>query len=276
MAFSATVWQSGSAMNIFDFDRAIVRTPGRSAVHGLRAHDGPGPSWPGLIAEHQAYVAALEGVGVAVEVLPPLEGFPDSMFVEDPAFVYAGHAILLRPGTATRVEEADRIAPILSKNFASVRTLARGFCDGGDILVMPDRVLVGLSSRTDREGAQAFIDQLAAIGLAGEIVVPPAGVLHLKTGCSLVDEETVIVTEAIAASGIFAAMRRIIVPEREASAANVLRINSMLLANAQFPRALELLDRHGARLLPLDTREINRIDAGLSCMSLRWRRPSIQ
>jgi len=263
-------------MDIFDFDRAIVRKPGQSAIHGLREHDGPGPSYEGLVAEHEAYIAALEGVGVAVEVLPPLEEFPDSMFVEDPAFVFEGHAILLRPGTATRVEEAAWIAPALQLNFGSVRALERGFCDGGDILVMPDRVLVGLSSRTDREGAQAFIDQLAAIGLTGEIVVPPAGVLHLKTGCSLVDEETVIVTEAIAASGMFAAMRTIIVPEREASAVNVLRINSMLLANAQFPRALELLDRHGARLLPLDTSEINRIDAGLSCMSLRWRKPSIQ
>lgn len=263
-------------MDIFDFNRAIVRSPGRSAVHGLRAHDGPGPSHSGLVVEHEAYVAALEAVGVAVTVLPPLEEFPDSMFVEDPAFVFEGHAILLRPGTATRVEEAARIAPALRENFGSVRTLERGFCDGGDILVMPDRVLVGLSSRTDRDGAKAFVDQLAAIGLTGEIVVPPAGVLHLKTGCSLVDEETVIVTGAIEASGLFAAMRTIVVPESEASAANVLRVNSMLLANAQFPQTLELLDRHGARLLPLDTREINRIDAGLSCMSLRWRRPSIQ
>lgn len=263
-------------MDIFDFDCAIVRKPGSSAIHGLREHDGPGPSYDGLIAEHEAYVAALEGVGLAVEVLPPLEEFPDSMFVEDPAFVFEGHAILLRPGTATRVEEAERIGPALRENFASVHSLERGFCDGGDILVVPGRVLVGLSSRTDREGARAFIGQLAAIGLSGEIVVPPAGVLHLKTGCSLVDEETVLVSEAIAASGLFEGMQTIVVPDEEAPAANVLRINSMLLANAQFPRTLDLLDRHGARLLPLDTQEINRIDAGLSCMSLRWRRPRLQ
>ncbi|WP_206435273.1 dimethylarginine dimethylaminohydrolase family protein [Sphingomonas koreensis] len=253
-----------------------MRKPGLSAIHGLRDHDGPGPSYAGLAAEHEAYVAALEGVGVAVEVLPPLEYFPDSMFVEDPAFVFEGHAILLRPGTASRVEEADWIAPVLRENFASVHSLERGFCDGGDLLVMPDRVLIGLSSRTDREGAQAFIGQLAAIGLSGEIVAPPAGVLHLKTGCSLVDEETVLVSEAIAASGLFDRMRTIVVPSGDAPAANVLRVNSMLLANAQFPRTLDLLDRHGARLLPLDTREINRIDAGLSCMSLRWRRPRLQ
>jgi dimethylargininase len=276
MAFVTRCWQSGQAINPFEFDHAIVRRPGESAVHGLRAHDGPGPSYRGLVAEHEAYVAALDAIGVGVTVLPPLEEFPDSMFVEDPAFVSGNHAILLRPGTSTRIEEAARLAPDLARHFGTVLSLERGFCDGGDILVMQDRVLVGTSSRTDREGASALVEVLGTIGIQCDIVSPPAGVLHLKTGCSMVDDETVLVTSAIAESRLLDRLRTLVVPEQEAAAANVLRVNSMLLANAQYPRTLDMLDRHGARLVPLDTREINKIDAGLSCMSLRWQRLTVQ
>lgn len=257
----------------YHFDRAIVRAPGHSAIHGLRAHDGAGPTYDGLVAEHRAYVAVLQSAGVEVVELPPLERFPDSMFVEDPAFVHGDTAIQLRPGTASRVEEAEFLTPTLFRNFRNVLRLSDGFCDGGDILMLPDRVLIGLSTRTDRAGAARLATLLAEIGLAAEIVTPPPGVLHLKTACSLVVEETVTVTPAVEASGILAGLRRIVVPRDEAPAANVLRVNDVLLASTAFPRTLDLLDRHGARMVPLDTAEINRIDAGLSCMSLRWRRP---
>ena len=260
----------------YEFSHAIVRAPGETAVHGLRAHDGPGPTYSGLLNEHRAYVAALRGAGVEVVELPPLEAFPDSMFVEDPAFVHGDTAIVLRPGAASRVEEAERLTPTLFQNFRQVLRVQQGFCDGGDVLVLRDRVMIGLSNRTDRAGATALAALLDEFGLASEIVAPPPGVLHLKTACSLVDEETVTVTPELDESGIFDGLCRIVVPEDEAPAANVLRVNQVLLANAQFPHTLDLLDRHGARLAPLDTREINRIDAGLSCMSLRWLRPAVR
>lgn len=260
----------------FHFNRAIVRTPGQTAVYGLRAHDRAGPTYAGLMAEHAAYVQALREAGLAVTILPPLEAFPDSMFVEDPAFVHGDVAILLRPGTASRVEEAEQLAPVLLKTFGQVGTLGQGFCDGGDLLMLPDRVLIGLSSRTDRQGAEALVKMLGMIGLKAEVVTPPAGCLHLKTACSLVDAHTVIATPALAAANVFGGLDVLTVPEDELGAANVLRINDVLLANAQFPRTLDLLARHGARLVPLDTSEIARIDAGLSCMSLRWQARTLQ
>jgi dimethylargininase len=257
-------------MRPFDFTRAIVRAPGASVVRGLRAGGQDDPTHEGVLAEHVAYAAALEAAGVAVDRLPALEDFPDSVFVEDPALVFCEGAILLRPGAPSRIGEADTLAPILADRFDRLLRVEQGHADGGDILVTPGMVHIGLSARTDRAGAGELAGLLAALGHASRIVQPPAGTLHLKTGCTLIDEETILATRAVASSMLFADFRMLIVPEGEEAAANALRVNQVVLAGAGFPRTIDLLDRHGLAVVPLATAEIGRIDAGLSCMSLRW------
>jgi dimethylargininase len=257
-------------MRVFDFNSAIVRTPGGSVVNGLRASPGPAPVFEALRAEHEAYIAALRTAGVEVAVLPALEEFPDSIFVEDPALVFREAAILLRPGAPSRAAEARELAATLEALFPRMLRLNEGFADGGDILVTPTRVLIGLSARTDRTGAVALSKLLASIGRDSEIVEVPRGTLHLKTDCSLIDEDTVLATENLAASGALKGMRVLVVHEEERSAANALRINDVVFVRADSPRTRDMLARRGLNVAPLPVTEIAKIDAGLSCMSLRW------
>ena len=257
-------------MAIFDFNSAIVRTPGRSVVDGLRAGDHEGPAYEAVAAEHAAYVKALEAAGLSVEVLPPLEAFPDSMFVEDPALVFTEGAILLRPGAPSRMDEWRDLEPALSRRFDRVLTLSDGYADGGDVLVAPTGVYIGLSARTDEAGVRALIAALDSLGYRGRLVETPEGTLHLKTASSLIDDETVLVTEALARSGAFEGLRTLTVPEDERGAANVLRVNDVVLASDRYPKTLDLLDAHGLTVVPLAVSEVAKIDAGLSCMSLRW------
>lgn len=258
-------------MAFFEFNRALVRAPCASVVRGLRAGDGPGPSLEGIRKEHAAYVRALGAAGLTVRTLPPLEEFPDSVFVEDPALVFANGAILLRPGAPSRSGETAAIEGPLRQEFDTVLVLEEGHVDGGDVLVTPDRVFIGLSDRTDAIGAAALVSLLARLGLRGQPTPTPPGVLHLKSACTLLDEGTLLGTRAIAASGIFGACRVLAVPDGDEPAANALRLNHTVLASAGHPRTIELLDRLGYNLLPLHTAEISRLDAGLTCMSLRWR-----
>jgi dimethylargininase len=257
-------------MRVFDFNAAIVRTPGRSVVNGLSATPGPLPTYELLLAEHQAYVAALRAVGVLVSVLEPLEQFPDSVFVEDPALVFSEAAILLRPGAPTRIGEAKALAPELQGRFRRVLELDEGYADGGDILVTPRRVLIGLSRRTDRAGAAALRKLLTSIGLEAETVEVPGGTLHLKSDCSLVDEETVIATENLAAARVLGDLRVLVVPPEERAATNAVRVNDTVFVRDGCPRTRQMLVDHGLDVVPLPVREIAKIDAGLSCMSLRW------
>lgn len=257
-------------MSIWDFNSAIVRRPAESAVDGLRAGGGPAPSIDGLRAEHQAYVAALEEIGLAVSILPPLEQHPDSMFVEDPALVFPEGAIVLRPGAPSRREEGALLEPVLRQRFETVLTLEEGSADGGDILVTPDRVYIGRSDRTDESGARCLARLLAQLGRDARIVATPRGTLHLKSDSALLDEETILATPAFGASGAFDGFEIVTTPEGEEGGANLVRIGGSVLVGAGYPGIIDLIAARGLTPVALDTTEIGRIDAGLSCMSLRW------
>ena len=256
---------------IFDFTDAIVRRPGASVVKGLRAGGGEDPTLEGVLAEHAGYVAALRAAGLAVEELEPLQDFPDAIFVEDPALVFTEGAILLRPGAPSREAEGHFLRDTLRRRFPQVLEQTEGYADGGDVLVMPDRAYIGLSARTDRTGAEALGRLLEELGMRWQVAETPAEVLHLKTASSLVDEETVLATAPLAASGIYAGYRVLEVPAGEEDGANVLRVRDTLLVGAGFPRLAEMLDSFGAKVVVLPNAEIAKIDAGFTCMSLRWR-----
>ena len=260
-------------MSIFEFDLVILRKPGNSVATGLRAGVGDDPDFDGVAAEHDVYAAALAEAGVEVISLPPLEAFPDSIFVEDPALVFAKEAILLRPGAVSRRGEAREIAPVLRDHFDDVLELpGTGFADGGDILQTPEKVMIGLSERTDETGALALQKLLLDIGRKSEIVRTPEGVLHFKSDCALLDDETVLSTKRLAASGVFDGINVVTTPAGEETAANALRINDVVFLSDGHRRTAGLLDERGYKIIPLATTQIQKIDAGLSCMSLRRQR----
>jgi len=255
------------------FNRALVRAPGASVVSGLRAIDRGSPTLEGVRDEWNAYVTAMEAAGVLVEPLPALDEFPDSIFVEDPALVFPEGAIVLRPGAPSRLGEAEMMAPELRRRFDVVLELPTGFVEGGDVLTTTREVLIGLSERTNEAGARSLQGLLEQLGRKGRIVTTPQGVLHFKTDCSLLDEETILATERLAASGVFEGYRVVLTPEGEEAAANSLRVNDRVFVGSGFPRTTDQLTAAGHRVVTLPNEQIALLDAGFSCLSLRWRGP---
>ena len=172
---------------------------------------------------------------------------------------------------STRIGEAAEIKTALRRRFDRVLELGEGFADGGDILILPGEILIGLSARTDRAGAERFVALAAELDRRARIVETPPGVLHFKTACALLDEQTIIATPELAAAGCFEGLECLVTPAGEEKAANLLRINEVVLMGADYPRTAELLAGRGHALVPLEVSEIRKIDAGLSCMSLRWK-----
>lgn len=253
------------------FTHALCRAPARSAVKGIRADGGPDPDFNGLVTEHEAYVAALRDLGLAVEVLPPLDDFPDALFTEDVALTFPEGAILLRPGASSRAGEVAHIrAPLAAHHGRLLEMTGPGFADGGDILRLADRVIIGLSARTDRTGAGELAALLGQLGYRAEIAETPPGVLHFKTGCGLIDERTILAVPALAGCPQFEGLEVVTTPPGEAPAANILRIRDTVLVGDRWPATHALLAARGIEIRPLPTDQIAHIDAGLSCMSLRW------
>lgn len=256
-------------MRVFEFTNAIVREPGHSVVNGLKSDSTAVLSYAGVLAEHRAYVDALAEAGLAIDILPPLEAFPDSVFVEDPALVFSEGAILLHPGAPSRLAEREEVRGALARHFADVLELGAGEdADGGDVLVTPQTVFIGLSKRTNRSGAESLVQKLGELGRAARIVETPPSVLHLKSASALVSEDTLIATKALA--GVFSGMRVLLTPDGEEAAANLLRVNHQVLLAAGFPRTAELIAREGLDVKALPVHDVAKLDAGLSCMSLRW------
>lgn len=258
----------------YRFTHAICRKPGRSVVRGLRASDAGDPDFDAFAREHAAYVEALAGAGVEVTLLEPLEAWPDSVFVEDPALCVAGTAIILRPGAPSRFGERGPARAALREHFDTVIDLrGDGYVDGGDILVTGREVLVGLSSRTDSKGVEALSPVLNGLGVPMRVLRAPPGILHFKTECGLLDEETVFCTRVLAESGCFSGYRVIECPEGEEAAANLVRINGAVLASAGHPATAGLLAGEGYDVRTISVAQAARLDGGLSCMSLRFRIP---
>ena len=248
--------------NTFAFTHALCRTPAPSAVNGIRAGGGPDPDFAILLGEHDAYVATLCELGLAVDVLPALDDFPDALFTEDVALTFPQGAILLRPGAPTRAGEVAHIGGALAARHPRLLAMAGpGHADGGDVLRLADRVIIGLSDRTDRTGAEELAGLMADLGLRAEIAETPKSVLHFKTGCSLIDETTILAVPAMRDCPEFAGLEIVPTPPGEEGAANILRIRDTVLVGQRWRATQDLLAARGVDVRPMATDEIARIDA---------------
>lgn len=258
----------------FEFSHAITRRPAASITHGLRAQDIGTPDLDKMLEAHAHYVATLKQTGAAVTELPPLENFADGVFVEDTALCLPQGAVLMRPGAPSRMGEVPEMAPALRALYKDVREIkGPGHIEGGDILVTGREVLVGRSDRTDAAGVSELKTIVEDWGHTLREVFTPPGVLHFKTDCSLLDEETILATKRLDASGCFEGYRVIHVAEGEEAAANSIRFNNLVLAPAGFPRTAETLRKAGYDVVEISNTECAKLDGGMSCLSLRFSPP---
>lgn len=255
----------------FRFTHAITRRPPLSAVHGLRAEDVGNPEIDTLMRHHDAYIRALRQAGVEVSVLDALEEFPDSLFVEDTTLCLPEGAVVLRPGAPSRFGESMAMAPHVRDMYSDVRELSGpGFIEGGDILTTETEILVGRSDRTNAEGISELRDAVSGWGYTVREVKTPPGVLHFKSDCSLLDGSTILSTPRLSASGCFEGYTVVDVAEGEEPAANSIRVNDVVFMPAGFPVTTERVREAGFVVIELDNSECQKIDGGLSCLSLRF------
>jgi dimethylargininase len=251
------------------FTRALCRRPGPDFADGLTTADLGRPDYATMLAQHEAYVATLRGLGLEVEVLDPLPGHPDAYFVEDAALVFPELAVVTRPGADPRRAEAEALAPHLARHRPLVRLEAPATLDGGDVLTVGRQVFVGISERTNREGADQLARILAPHGYT-VVPVPVSAGLHFKSSVNWVGGDTLLLTPGFADREALAGFRHLVVDPGEAYAANTLWINGTLLTPSGFPGTRALLASAGLPIVALDMSETRKMDGGLTCLSLRW------
>lgn len=254
------------------FTHAIVRKPAPNFADGLTTVSLGVPRFDLVLEQHASYCHALAECGLAVTALDADARFPDSTFVEDTAVVTARGAILTRPGALSRDGEVEAIRPALLELFRSLLAIdAPGTVDGGDICEAEDHFFIGLSHRTNEEGASQLAAHLAALGYTASTidVRPMTGILHLKSGISYIGDNTLVVIDEMADNEQWRGYSLIRVTGEESYAANCVRVNDRVLVAAGFPRLTAELEARGFNPLVLDMSEFRKMDGGLSCLSLR-------
>lgn len=251
------------------FQYAIVRRPAETLDRGITtANLGP-PSYEKAIRQHRAYAKALKSVGLNVMELDPLPDYPDAHYVEDTAVVTPEVAIIANPGAKSRQGEEKSIAGVLEQYRQIERIQTPATLDGGDVLMIGNHFLIGISERTNQQGADQLSRILADHGKTYTTISVSAG-LHFKSSVNFVGQNTVLVTPDFAGHEALQAYGKIVVDPGESYAANTLWINDHLLVPKGFPDTKSKLEALGLPIVELDVSEMQKMDGGLTCLSIRF------
>jgi len=255
------------------FKNAIVRPPAPSLTSGITSAPELGkPIYKKAIEQHTDYIKALELCGVAVTILPPMEEFPDSCFVEDTAVLTPKCAVISNPGAAARQKESSFMTDVIKQFYSDEQIAfikAPGTMEGGDVMMVGNHFYIGKSARTNAEGCRQFAEILERFGHTCS-VVPLTEILHLKTGLTYLEDNNLLISGEFVDKEEFSKFNKIIVSAGELYSANCIWVNGKVLVPAGYPQTTEAVRALGYEVLLVDTSEYRKIDGGLTCLSLRF------
>ena len=253
--------------------RAIVRPPADTFANGLTSGTLGPPDFKKAREQHKAYRHALERAGLRVTELEESRDFPDATFVEDVAVFTGTAAMLTRPGAQSRRGEVGLIRDALLRcRFSVDEITAPATLDGGDVCDADGHFFIGLSARTNADGAEQLAHWLSVNGCTST-VIDVGGIdslLHFKSGFAYLGDNTMVAVGDLSDHPAFRRYRLVPVVPEEASAANCVRINDRVLAPAGFPTLARALGSLGYTVDLVDVSEFQKMDGGLSCLSLRF------
>jgi dimethylargininase len=254
------------------FKNAIVRKPPQSMADGITTQSEKVDLFKAQ-AQHQHYIFTLQQLGLNVTVLESEEDYPDSHFVEDTAIVHKNTAILTRPGAKARRGEVYRIKPALEKvlTVCELGGTDDAWVDGGDIIFLGNKVLIGLYERTNLAGAERLKQILHQIDNELEIhFVAFSGVLHLKTGFTALAPDRLIANPKIKLDKPLDFVDITWLPEAEGYAANTLTVNGSTFHFKESPAVHTAIKNAGLQPIPFELSEFRKMDGSFTCLSLLW------
>jgi len=252
------------------FRNAILRSPCSSIIDGITSSDIGKPVYSVALDQHNKYAEILQKLELKTQILPPNTLFPDSTFIEDIALCTQQCAIITSPGATTRRGEIDGMHEVLSKYYKSIeKIILPATLEAGDVMMVGNHFFIGISNRTNSDGADQLIKILNNYSMSGS-KVPLMKMLHLKSGVSYLENNFMLVCGEFIGNKIFERFNRIIVDDDESYAANSLWINNKVLVPEGFPKTREKIERAGYETITLNMSEFRKVDGGLSCLSLRF------
>lgn len=219
------------------------------------------------VAQHAEYVRTLRQLGCEVIELPAEPNLPDSVFVEDTAFILPEVAVITRPGADSRKPEIASIIPALSPYRALIHVTAPASVDGGDVLVIGKTIYIGMSSRSNTAVVEQLTHHLQPHGytVTGLALMD---CLHLKTAVTRVDDATLLINPKWVDASHFKGFDLIEVDASEPFAANCLPIRGSIIYPTTFPKTQKRLAQKGFAVVNVHLDELAKAEGAVTCCSL--------
>jgi dimethylargininase len=242
---------------------AVTRDVSPAIANAELTHLDRSPiSYERAVQQHESYRALLQELGCEVVTIAGDVAYPDCVFIEDTAVVLSDLAVITRPGAESRRGEVDAVANVLTQYRKLVRIESPATIDGGDVLVLDEKIYVGLSSRTNEEA----ITQLRSLTGREVIGVGLQGALHLKTGVTRVAANTLLINREWVDAAIFNDWNLIDVDPAEPFSANAVLIGETVIFPEAFRKTRGRLKGLDVRSVPAD--ELAKAEGGVTCCSL--------
>lgn len=252
----------------FEAKYAIVRPVPESYDHCVRTNFEPIDV--GLAKQqHKEYCSVLERLGLNLVWAKGDDKLPDSCFVEDTAFVLDGKAVICNMTIRSRTHEVTEVAKVLARYKENHYVEPPATIDGGDILKIGNKIFMGLSARTNSKAVEQVRRILTNSGLA-LVPVKVYNVLHLKSACTYLGSNCVILSRGAFDSSILSGLRKIFVAKGEDYAADCLAINGTVLIANGFPKTKRLVQDEGFVVEELEMSEFRKGEGALTCLSIVW------
>ncbi|TES95478.1 MAG: N(G),N(G)-dimethylarginine dimethylaminohydrolase [Promethearchaeota archaeon] len=252
------------------FKHAIVRKPCKNFQFGISTSNLGKPDYQKALLQHSKYVEELKKCNLSVLELNEDVRFPDSTFVEDTAIVDKEFAVITSLGAKSRQGEEIEISEKLKTFYGNIESIIKpGTLEGGDVMKVEECYYIGLSNRTNNEGANQLKQILKRYGYSSSII-PLKKVLHLKTGISYLGDAILLVSGEFKNHPDFRKYNLIEVQEGEVYATNSLRINKYVFIPEGYVNLKNQLLNFSFRIIELEMSEFEKMDGGLSCLSLRF------
>ena len=218
-------------------------------------------------SQHHAYVNALRELGCKVVELPAEPDLPDSVFVEDTAFILPEVAVITRPGADSRKPETESMIQALSPFIKLVQVREPATVDGGDVLVLGKKIYLGLSTRSNQQAIDQLNEILSGYGYS-VMGIALHDCLHLKSAVTRVDDKTLLINKSWVDPWCFENFEFIEVDPSEPHAANCLPVGESILFPTAFPKTRARLEGRGHNVVTVDVSELAKAEGAVTCCSL--------
>lgn len=217
--------------------------------------------------QHKEYCNTLQKQGLELLWVEMDNSLPDSCFVEDTAVILGEKAIICNMKAKSRAGEIIEVAKMLEKMKETYRIRPPATIDGGDVLRIEGKVLIGLSARTNFHAANQ-LGKLLENSCFEVVPVKIRNVLHLKSACTYLGENCVILSKSHFDTGILRGYNKIIVPHGEEYAADCLAVNGTVLLAKGYPKTKILIEKEGFPVEELNISEFRKGEGALTCLSI--------